>query len=209
MKTGNTETSMRLNQWHEGKVDALDALLERNLPWLHDQVRKRLSPLLRKKGETVDYVQDAMVNFLRFGPRFIISDEAHFRALLLKIAENALHDRYDWFIARRRDIAKERPLPADTVLSLDPPRDEIRTPSHMADQYEREAWIRMGMEFLDPDEREVLLMRNWEKLSFAEIGERFGISENAAWMKHNRATEKLGDKVWYLRSGKLARLLED
>jgi RNA polymerase sigma factor (sigma-70 family) len=208
MTPGKSETYVSLKHWHEGDREALDALINRHLPWLENQVRHRLSALHRKSGETLDYVQDAMVQFLRFGPRFTISDENRFRALLLKIAENALHDRYDWFTARRRNIARERPLTSDTILSLDPPMETVETPSRLADQNEREAWVRLGMEFLEPEEREILILRQWDRLSFAEIGSHFALSENAAWMKHNRAVEKLGDKIWHLRSGRLDRLLD-
>ena len=95
-----------------------------------------------EKGETCDYVQDAIVQFLQYGPRFTISNDARFRGLLAKIVENVLCNKYHWFIARRREIARERPLPSDTVLNLDPPRHAVDSPSMAADKHEQEAWVR-------------------------------------------------------------------
>lgn len=205
----SNETALLLQKWHEGDRQALDALLERYLPWILGQVRKRMTSLLRKKGESIDYAQDAVIQFLRFAPRFTLSHEEQFRTLLLRIVESTLLNRYDWFIARRREIARERPLPSDTILSLDPPKEKGKTPSMSVERHEREGWIRLGMEFLDPEDREVLVLRKWDGISFAEIGERLEISPDAARMRHNRAVKRLGDKIWALRCGKLDQVLEE
>lgn len=207
MKTGKTETQQFLHAWHSGNRDGLDTLIERHLPWIHDQVRRRMGPTLRKKAETCDYVQDAMIQFIHYGPRFILSNDAAFRALMLKIVENSLRDKHDWYTTNRRNVALERPLPPDTVLLLDPPRSKARTPSMSAERHEREAWIRLGMEFLDPEDREIIVLRQWEKRSLAEIGEEFGISQNAAWMRHNRAVKRLGKLIWDLHCGRLSQLV--
>jgi len=203
------ETSQFLRLWHRGDLQGLNALLERHLPWILERVHHRLPALLRRKGDTADYVQDAMVQFLRFAPRFVISNDAAFRALLWKIVENTLLNKYDWYMARRREIARERPLPSDTILSLDPPRNSVRSPSQSAEYHEQEAWVRLGLEFLEPEDRKVLVLRKWDNLSFAGIGTRLGLSQSGARMKHNRALRKLGDVIWSLRSGKMDHLLKE
>lgn len=209
MTAGNTKTFQYLTQWHTGDRKGLDALLEHHLPWINAQVRKRMGPLLRGKGETCDYVQDAMVEFLRYGPRFTLSNEALFRALMVKIVDNALRHRHAWFTARRRDIAREHPLPSDTVLFLDSPEGLKQTPSQSAARHEQEAWIRLGMEFLDPEQREVLILRKWDNLSFPDIGKRLGITSTAARLRHNRALGRLGSVVCKLRSGELNRVVDE
>ena len=166
-----------------------------------------MGPLLRGKGETCDYVQDAMVEFLRYGPRFTISDDAVFRALMLKIVENALRHKHEWFTAQRRNIAREFPLPSDTVLSLNPPQGSSQTPSYSAARAEQEAWVRLGLEFLDNEDREVLILRKWQNLSFVAIGEHLGISSNAARKRNNRALDRLTQIIWDVRTGKLSRVL--
>jgi RNA polymerase sigma factor (sigma-70 family) len=168
-----------------------------------------MGPLLRKKAETTDYLHDAMVDFLCYGPKIMISDENHFQALMTRIVENALRDKYDWFKARRRSISKERPLPSDTVLHLDRPDAAVKTPSAEAQHHEREAWIRLGMEFLDPKDREILILQKWDDLSFVEIGKRLGISPDAARMRHNSAVDRLTEKVQMLRHGDLSQVLAD
>ena len=208
MENGLTKTSLFLQQWHEGNQDGLNALLERHLPWIKGQVRKRLTPPLRNKAETVDYIQDVVVQFLHYAPKFTVSKDAQFRALLLRVVENTLMNKYEWYTARRRQMARERPLPSDTVLSLDPPERSFRTPSQSVARHEEEAWIRLAMEFLETDDREIIVLREWDKLPYAEIGARLDITANTARMRHDRAVIRLSEKVWDLRSGKLDRFLE-
>lgn len=209
MSHGDSKTSLFLKQWHGGDQEGLDALLQRHLPWLHSKVHHRMGPVLRKKAETSDYVQDVVIQFLRDSPRFVLSNEGAFRALLLRIVENTLRDKHDWFTARRRAVARERPLPSDTILFLDAPQHPVKTPSKSVEQHEQEAWIRLGMEFLDSEDREVLVLRQWDNLSFEEIGERFGLKSNAAWKKHDRALCRLGEIVSTLRGGKATRIIEE
>lgn len=137
-----TETSISLKQWHQGDRKALEILLERHLSWIRARVRKRLGPFLRKKGDSCDYVQETLVQFLQYGPRIAISDDAQFRALLCRIVENTLCNQYEWFTAKRREIARERPLPTDTVLSLDLPQAAVNSPSQSAARHEQLSDVR-------------------------------------------------------------------
>ncbi|MHC4943323.1 MAG: RNA polymerase sigma factor [Planctomycetota bacterium] len=194
-------TSIYLQQWHSGDQQAFDALIERHLTWIHKKVHHRLGSMLREKGDTCDYVQDAVVQFLQYGPRFTISNDARFRGLLLKIVENVLCNKYDWFTARRRAIARERPLPSDTILSLDPPQQQIHTPSKSAEKHEQEAWVRLGIEFLKPNDREILILREWDGLGYEEIAQRLEITVNAATVRHLRAVRNLAEEVDKLRQG--------
>jgi len=208
MKSHQTMTSRCLERWNQGKSSGLTDLLERHLPWIRSRVRKRIGPRLRRMVESSDIVQDAAMQFFQYAPRFSMSDEEHFRALLARIVENVLRDKHDWFTARRRRVSLERPLPTDTVLDLDSPLAARRTPSQACEQHEKEAWVRLGIELLDPNDREVIVLRQWENLPFDEIGERLDISANAARMRNERAVGRLGKVIGSLRRGHLDRLLE-
>jgi len=60
MKEEAHSTAFYLKQLHEGDQEALAALLERNLDWLHQRVSKRLGPLLRKKGRILAWMSAAV-----------------------------------------------------------------------------------------------------------------------------------------------------
>lgn len=194
------ETTDLLQRWHAGDARALEELLRRDLPWIEAFVRRRLGPLLRAKAETVDYVQDAVIEVLRYGPRFVCSDRERFRALLARIVENTLRDKHDWHRARRRAAEREAALPSESVLDLD---GSAASPSRICAQREREQWIRLALELIDPDERQVILLREWEQLSFEEIGRRLGCSEEAARKRFTRALPSLVERVRDLQSGRV------
>ncbi|MFH1999463.1 MAG: RNA polymerase sigma factor [Planctomycetota bacterium] len=196
-------TCLNLKEWNQGNEQGLEGLIERHLGWIQNHVRNRLGSYLRNKAETNDYVQDAMIEFLRFGPRIQINDDQHFRALMVRIVENTIRGKHDWFRAQRRRITREKPLPSDTILSLDPPRQEVERPSQAAHQNEREAWIRLGIELLDPEDSEIVVLHQWEGASFDEVGERLGISRDAARMRYARSLTRLSKLVADIRKGNL------
>jgi len=203
------QTSQHLKSWHQGDSKSLEALLESHLPWIRQRVRNRLGPLLRARGESVDYVQDVVVEFLRYGPRFVLGNEAQFRALLCKIVENALRNKHRWFMAARRTIAREKPLPSTTILSLDRGAILDKTPSQSAQRHEREAWVRLAMELLSAKDQEILGLKLWEKLTFNEIAERLKIETSAASMRHHRAIRHLAALVAKIRKQGISEIVQD
>jgi len=205
MKRRVTETLQFLGQWNRGDETGMEKLIERHLPWIRAHVHKRLGPRLRRKAETGDYVQDALVEFLRYGPRIEIADDDHFRALMVRIVENTLRGRVDWFNAQRRKVSRFFPIPSDTVLSLDPPRTPVERPSEAAGVREQTDWIRLGLELLDPEERDLIVQHQWEGRTFSEIGEEHGIAPDTIRMRHVRSVARLARKVADLRRGNLAR----
>ena len=160
------------------------------------------------RGETQDYVQEAMIRILQYGPRFVIESKAGFRALISRIVENHLRDKHDWLTAEKRSPSRERELPADSVLDLDRPEQSVTRPSEYAARHEQQEWVRLAMEVIDPLDRDILLLRQWEELSFSEIGERMDLAEDAARMRFNRAVKRLGHKVKALREDGVRAIAE-
>ena len=95
-----------LRRWHGGERAALDELVRCNLGWLRNHVRTRLGPRLRAHGESTDYVQEAVIDVLTYGPRFEISDNGQFRALLCRIVEHNLRDRNPALAAQDERIVR-------------------------------------------------------------------------------------------------------
>ena len=103
-----------------------------------------------------------------------------------------------------RPIARERPLPHGTVLEI---QDAQQTPSEFACQHETEAWIRWGLEFLEPEEQRVIVLRTYDGMSHGDIGEQIGNSPDASRMQFNRALDRLAQTVGLLRRGELDQLV--
>ena len=203
MAKSKSETLASLQKWQSGNRAGLDALLEQHYSWILNHVRRRLGAALRRKAESGDFVQEAVVQFLKYGPRIHISDDGRFRALMARIVENVLCDKNDWFTARRRAMSKERPLPPDTILNLDPSPRHENTPSRAVMQREQESWVRLGLELLDPDDREVIVLRDWDGGTFVDIAKRLGISKDVARHRYKQSFKCLMKKVNALRRGSI------
>ena len=103
----------------------------------------------------------------------------------------------------------EQPLPSGSVLDLDSGVHAVTRPSEEAAARESQEWVRLGLELLDPEDRQVILLREWHGLGFTEVGSRLGLSENTARMKFQRALPKLARKVKELREGRVAELVRE
>lgn len=200
------DTTALLKRWNAGDEDALQELLRQHLPWIRAHVRQRLGDFLRTKDESGDIVQDALVEFLRYGPHFEVASEAHLRFLLSRIAENVLRDRHDFFTRRRRQAAREQPIPDDSVLALDAGAREVTQPDAALERKQWQAWVRLALALMDPDEREVIVLRQWDNLEFAAIGERLGAAPDAVRMRFQRALPKLAQKIQMLQRGQIDEL---
>ncbi len=209
MTDSPSETQLWLREWHDGDRAGLDKLLQRDLPWIRNYVEQRLGKLLRARADVDDYVQEAMIQVLQYGPRFMLHDKAQFRALVGRITENVLRDHAVKLRTKKRDVAMERPVPRDTLLDLDPPARAVTRPSMAANRNEEKAWIRLAIELLPPEDRSIVRMREWEKQSFAEIGDELGVSADAARMRFQRILPRLAQSADRLRRGQLAEVLAD
>lgn len=188
--------------------EEIEAIVTRHLPWVTSYVHKKLGQFPRQKSDTGDIIQEAMVQFLKYGPRIHLKNDVQFRALLCRIVENVICNQFDWFTARRRDMAREQPLPGDTVLNLDPTLNRQETPSQIVGKQQEEAWLRLGVELLDAGDQEVIVLRNWDDQSFPEIGKRLGISKDAARLRYYHAINHLIKNVNLLKNGKLNLLFD-
>ena len=195
------QTLALLQRWHGGDRAALEQLLQRDLGWIRDQVSRRLGELLRRRGDTQDFLHEAVVEVLHYTPRFLVSSQEQFRRLVTQIIENMLRDQRDYYARKRRDLARERALPDDSALQLDPRARSVTRPSEAAVRNEEAAWLRLALELLDPEDRDVILLRQFDELPWSEVGARLGLSEDGARMRFNRALPRLSAKVEALRRG--------
>ncbi|HMQ23284.1 MAG TPA: sigma factor, partial [Planctomycetota bacterium] len=100
------QTYHLLERWHGGDEQALGVILERDLPWIRKRVEERCGDALRKRVDDEDLVQEAMLEVLRYGPRFLMSDRDQFRGLMVRIIENVIRGQHDFHNALRRELAR-------------------------------------------------------------------------------------------------------
>lgn len=203
-----SQTLILLNRFHAGDRGALQELVTRHLDFVRAQIHGRLGADFRGRMDTQDLVQDVLVDVLQDGPRFKLDDEEAFRKVLARIVENTIVDKHRYLRREVRDVRRERAAATDTILNLDPADRSVTRPSQAAQTHEREAWVRLALEFLDPQDRQAIWLREFEEKSFREVGEALGVSEEAARKRFTRALPLLAQRVAELRDGRLRHVLD-
>lgn len=199
------ETTQLLDRWRNGDPTALQQVLTLHLPFVRQCVRELLGPQLRQRLTSDDVVQDAVVDFLRNGPRFVPANGRQLQRLLARVVANTICDHGKWFAAARRSLMRE------TTLSTGVPGEASsrHDPAVAAERAELADRLRLGLELVSERDRRLILMRDWEKRPFAEIGEPIGLTEEAARTAWRRATERLREAMARLRRGELDTLLDE
>ncbi len=190
MGTMDPETGTDLlRQAREGSSDALGALLERCSPKLLALVRLRLGPTLRARLESRDILQAALTRAIEGFPAFEGRDPGSLMAWLARIAANEIRDQADFHGAQRRDAACAVALEAAPETARLAARVRSQTSRIALD--ERLAHLERALEALPADQREVIILRRMEELSFPEIAAQMGRSADACRMLFGRAMAAL------------------
>lgn len=203
------QTRELLLRWHGGDAQAMATLVEQEREFVQAQVRNRLGALLRRSADTQDVVQETILHALRNAPRFLLSDRGHFRALLLRMVENRLSSLASRQRRQKRDVQRETPLASDhglEVIDLDRAA-EATDPGDAAARDDVRGWVRLALEVLDTDDREVLVLHDYQGLDFPAIGEELGEPADTVRMRYRRALPKLARALAKLKAGRLDDLL--
>ena len=211
MSQSSGETTYYLARWQDHQDgDALEELLSRHLERIQIMVEGLLGKDLRAKLETDDVVQQAIHEFLSYGPPVRMSNGAAFRGLMARIVVNVIRDEYARFRALRRDMSREQRGSLSEVLDLDRAPRINRTPDKEAE--EREEWnrVRLALELLDPHHRAVLIARRFDNRPWKDIADDFGYdTAEAARSACSRAQKKLTQLVRSIRDRDMSKLLDD
>src|SRR5262245_39016827 len=201
-----SETTQLLDRHHAGDPKALSQLLVLHLPSIRDLVHRRLPDVLRRDDDTMDVVQDVAIQVLKEGPKFRCANEAQFRTLVSVMVANRLHDRVRAKTAKKCTPAKEVGSLNDSVANLAQPTDRQTSPPSEVARHEMEAMIRLALELLPLDVRELIQYHDYQGLSHKEIGARLGITPAAAHMRCSAAHERLAKVLIKLRGGAIEEL---
>lgn len=180
-----------------GEAPALDALLERYLPGLRAYVRLRAGPRLLEKESSSDLVQSVCRDILENEGRFQFDGETGFRRWLYKTAQRKIADRYEFYGAKKRDIAREKrqrgkDSGGDDAALLDCYRT-FCTPSHQAMAREELTRVERAFASLPEEQREVIVQAKILGLTRPEIAESLGKTEGAVRTLLYRALARLSE----------------
>jgi RNA polymerase sigma-70 factor (ECF subfamily) len=189
----SAETQRLLDQVRAGDRRALDELLARHRPYLSQLVELRIDPRLRQRVDPSDVVQEAQLEAARRLEGYLSAPPLPFRLWLRQLAQDRMGMLRRYHVgAARRAVGREVALPERSSLLLAQGLLQGAAPGRRLDQEELARLVRQAVGRLAGADREVLLMRTFEGLSFEEVSFMLGVDAAAARKRHGRALLRLG-----------------
>lgn len=141
--------------------------------------------LLRDPDDALDVAQDGLMRF--FGSLERLDPGRPVRPWLLTIVRNRARD-----LMRRRKVRNHEPLEDDRPDA--PPRQILDTspgPAALAERHEIQARVWRALSRLDEGPREILVLRDYHDLSYAEIAEALDVPMGTVMSRLHRARKAL------------------
>ena len=187
------DTQRLLAAVRAGGREALDQLLAQHRPFLRWFVELRMDPHLRARLDPSDVVQEAQIEAVRRVPGYLDNPALPFRLWLRQIAyDRLLMARRQHVEADRRAVNREAPLPdGSSILLAQQVLAGAPTPSQLVVQEELAHRVRQAVATLPDGDRDILLMRNFEGLSNAEVAQVLDLDPGTASKRYGRALLRL------------------
>ena len=196
----NNDIKTTLNlvrQAKAGENNALNLLLDRYVQRVLRIERMRLGVKLRGRMESMDVVQEVMMRVIKGLENFEPKDEAAFLHWISQLVQNEIRALADYHGAEKRNTNKEVQQPQnseeDRSVGSNTPANSIYRPSFQLRLKEDVLQLESAMDELPEKQKEVVILRQYEGMSFKDIGDQLGCSEDAARMQYTRAIDKLTD----------------
>ncbi|HEX7448718.1 MAG TPA: sigma-70 family RNA polymerase sigma factor [Pirellulales bacterium] len=180
----------------QGDAQQKELLFQACRSYLNLLARTQVRGWLQAKVDASDLVQLTLLEAHRDFDRFAGRSEAEWLAWLRRIlAHNTADVVRHYSGAEKRQARREVRFAsaADDSQAAGAPEPIGRepTPSQQLICRDRQLQLAAAIDALPPDYREVIVLRNLERLSFDEVAQRMGRSRPAAQMLWGRAIQKL------------------
>jgi len=192
------DTDKLLDDARDGKVGALDELFVRFREPLRRVIDLRLDPVLARRVDASDIVQDVLIEANQRLTEYLKSPDMPFHLWLRHLAQDRIIDTHRRHrTAQRRSIDKEQPInrPAWADESSNSLVAQLvstdRTPASEAIQGELVRRLTTAINELAEDDREIILMRHHEQLANQDVAKLLKLTEAAASMRYLRALRRL------------------
>ncbi|MBX9653881.1 sigma-70 family RNA polymerase sigma factor [bacterium] len=193
----NAKNDELVDAARNGSSVAMGELLQSCRAYLLAIGESELTADLRIKVSPSDLVQETSAQAQRSMPTFRGQTQKEFRMWVRGIFMNRLAQARRKFKGTEgRDIGREeRQLNSSSILDLANRVLDNETPSQMAIRKEDQASLREAMARLPEDYRQVIRLRNFELVSFPEIGRTLGRTEEAMRKLWLRAMKRLKEEL--------------
>jgi RNA polymerase sigma-70 factor (ECF subfamily) len=186
-------TARLLERARHGDRQAFDELLHEHRKGLRHFVELRLDGRLRSRVDASDVVQETLLVAFRRLDDYLERRPMAFRVWLRRTAYERLADlRGKHLGASRRSVGREAPLPdhSSAVLARQFVASGL-SPSEQCSLREREQAVAGAIAQLPEGDRQILLMRTYERLGYEDIGHILAIEPAAARKRYGRALVRL------------------
>ena len=183
-------------------ADSTDPVVEGRLWACHrDPLRRmiglRLDRAVGRRVDASDVVQEVLLKASGRLAQYLRNPVMPFDLWLRQIARDHVIDAHRKHrVSQARSVDRERTLSPrfaeqsslDLAAQL---RDHELTPAAATLRRELEARFRVAIDGLEHDDREIILLRHFERQTNSEAARSLGLSEPACGMRHLRALRKL------------------
>lgn len=189
---GDNSVQGLLRAARDGSRSKLGELFERTRRYLLLVANRTLDSELRQKQAASDLVQETFLEARKNFAQFRGETQAELFAWLCRILDNKSHDVTRRFrSAAMRDVDREQSLDDSDVAMGHELADRGQTPRALAAVREEVADLEAALQRLAEDHEQVIRLRSFERLSFADVGQRMGRSADAARKLWVRAIARL------------------
>jgi RNA polymerase sigma-70 factor (ECF subfamily) len=189
-----------LDAARNGDDNALAVLVERHRERLERMVQLRMDRRLQGRVDPEDIVQDACLAVLGKFAQYREDPQLPFFLWLRLEVGHKLVDAHRFHLGTQmRDVGQEvslhqGALPQVSSVSLaEHLLGKLTTASRAAMRVELKLRVQEALNSMDPQDREVLILRHFEELSNAEAAQVLGIKPSAAVNRYVRALQRLKD----------------
>jgi RNA polymerase sigma-70 factor (ECF subfamily) len=198
MANDSTDTHQLVERLHAGDRQALTDLFQRHRDRLRRMVDLRMDARIQGRVDASDVLQDAFLDAVAHLDRYLSGpDLPPFLWLRLVVSQRLAHYHRRHLAAKMRDVGHEvslyrDPLPqASSAALASMLLGRLTSPSNAAIRAEQVLRVQEALNALDPLDREVIALRQFEQLSRAETAQVLGITEEAGAKRYMRALRRL------------------
>ena len=158
----------------EGNIFALETLVKRH----KDRIYTFIISKVRNQALAEDILQDAFFKVIKSLQKGKYNEEGKFLPWVMRIAHNLVIDHFRK--AKRMPIVGKPKLDDDDFDIFDIISNGEQTSEYVIMEGEQHEQLGKMVQELPEEQRQVLVMRHYEELSFKEIAEKTGVSINTA-----------------------------
>lgn len=167
----NQSDAELLQSYREGRHEAISELLERHTP----RIRRYIQLMVRDSDSAEDILQDVLIKVVRMVDEGRYRDNGRFLSWMMRIAHNKT---IDTFRSSKSKMETNEASAGYDIVSM-----QRESQPAIEDEMMREevaTQVRGLIDLLPEEQREVVRLRYFSNLSFAEIAEQTDVSINTA-----------------------------